>query len=58
MPIGLGPHADSQLLVNLAIRPICTPQLPSNLTRALDVFLAGDVYDLIALDRPWFGAKA
>lgn len=54
MPIGLGLHADSQLFVHLAVRPICTPQLPSSLTRALDVFLAGVVYDLIAADRSWF----
>jgi hypothetical protein len=56
MPIGLGLHADSPLLlfVHLAVRPICTPQLPSSLTRALDVFLAGVVYDLIAADRSWF----
>ncbi|HVR57298.1 MAG TPA: hypothetical protein VMT72_10785 [Pseudolabrys sp.] len=39
--------ADSQLLVNLAIRPICTPQLRSSHTCALDFFLAKDVYDLI-----------
>jgi hypothetical protein len=55
MPIGPEPHAESQLLVNLAIRPICTPQLPGSLTCALDFFLAGDVYDLIASERSWFG---
>src|SRR5882757_10486101 len=40
-----------------AIRPICTPQLPSSHTCALDFFLAGDVYDLIASDRSWFGQR-
>ena len=34
-----------------AIRPICTPQLPSSHTRALDFFLAGEAYDLVASDR-------
>ena len=31
----------------IAIRPICTPQLPSGHTRALYFFLAGGAYDLI-----------
>jgi hypothetical protein len=41
-----------------AIRPICTPQLPSSRTCALDFFLAGEAYDLIASDRWWFGEEA
>jgi hypothetical protein len=41
-----------------AIRPICAPQLPSSHTCALDFFLAGEAYDLIASDRWWFGAEA
>jgi hypothetical protein len=53
-----GPHAGSQLLVKCALRPICTPQLLSSHTCALDFFLAGGPYDLIASDRPWFGAEA
>jgi hypothetical protein len=40
-----------------AIRPICTPRLPSSHTYALDFFLAGEAYDLIASDRWWFGAE-
>src|SRR5579872_619323 len=40
------------------IRPICTPQLPGSHTRAVDFFLAGEGYDLIASDRSWFGRKA
>lgn len=54
----LVPHADSQLLVNLAIRPICTPQLLSSHIRTLDFFRTGDGYDLIASDLSWFGAEA
>src|SRR6266581_782541 len=45
-------------LANRTDRPICTPQLPSSHTRALDFFLAGEAYDLIASDRSWFGAEA
>jgi hypothetical protein len=56
MPIG--PHADPQLLVNLAIRPICTPQLLSGHIRTLEFFRTGDGYDLIASDLSWFGAEA
>src|SRR6266496_2830499 len=40
------------------VRPICTPQPPSSHTCALDFFLAGEAYDLIASDRWWFGAEA
>ena|SRR5258705_2396871 len=57
MPIGLRPRADSQLLVNLSIRPISTPQLPISHTHARDFFLAGDFY-LIVTGRSRFGAKA
>jgi hypothetical protein len=39
------------LLVNLAaksaMRPICTPWLPSSRPCALDFFLAGESYDLL-----------
>jgi hypothetical protein len=56
--LGIGTLVDRFVAANLAIRPICTPQLPSSLTRALDFFLAGDVHGLIASDRLWFGAKA
>jgi hypothetical protein len=41
-----------------AIRPVCTPRLPSSHTCALDFFLAGEDYDLIASDRSWFEAEA
>ena len=49
--LGIGTLVDRFVAANLAIRPICTPQLPSSLTRALDFFLAGDVHGLIASDR-------
>src|SRR5215472_18774215 len=38
--------------------PICTPQLPSSHTCAVDFFLAAEACDLIASDRFWFGRKA
>ena len=38
------------------IRPICTPELPSSHTGALDFFLAGEAYDLIAADDHGSGA--
>ena len=40
----------------LEIRPICTPELPSSHTSALDFFLAGEAYDLIAADDHGSGA--
>ena len=40
----------------IAIRPICTPQLPSGHTRALYFFLAGRAYDLITADHHGSGA--
>jgi hypothetical protein len=40
----------------LEIRPICTPELPSGHTGALDFFLAGEAYDLIAADDHGSGA--
>lgn len=38
------------------IRPICTPELPGGHTGALDFFLAGEAYDLIAADDHSSGA--
>jgi hypothetical protein len=40
----------------LEIRPICTPELPSSHTGALNFFLAGEAYDLIAADDYGSGA--
>jgi hypothetical protein len=56
--LGIGTLVDRVAPANLGIRPICTPRLPSSLTRALDFYLAGDVHDLVDSDRSWFGAKA
>jgi hypothetical protein len=40
----------------LEIRPICTPELPNSHTGALDFFLAGETYDLNAVDNHGSGA--
>ena len=36
-------------------RPICTPQLPGSHTGALDFFIAGEAYNLIAADHGSWG---
>jgi len=62
MPIGPGPHADLQLLVNLRQRRCDSSYLYATAARshtcALDFFLAEEAYDLIASDRSWFEAEA